>query len=98
MIFVAAQSFSQILPKKLATISLSTPLSNVGPVKMLVKTIPSNQISSAPFLLANFYANHLGFFCKQEIKFQKFVKVPFKFRLGGVEDCDKLEGKRNWRN
>ena len=47
------------------------------------------------FLPANYYSTHLGFFCKQEIKMEKITKVPFKFRLGSVAECDRMEGKRN---
>lgn len=42
-----------------------------------------------------FYAANLGFFCKQEIKFEKVMKIPFKFRLGSVQQCDWMEGKAN---
>jgi hypothetical protein len=41
-----------------------------------------------------FYCNNLGFVCKQEIKFQKIIKLPFVFRLGSVQYVDYLEGKR----
>ncbi len=36
-----------------------------------------------------------GFFCKKEWQLEKAIKIPFKFRLGTVDDCNKLEGKRN---
>lgn len=49
------------------------------------------------FLPADFYLTRLGFFCKQEIKFEKFTKVPFRFRLGSVEQCDMLEGKKHYK-
>lgn len=45
------------------------------------------------FLPGDFYAKQLGFFCRQEIKFDKATKIPFRFRLGSVEQCDRLEGK-----
>ena len=47
-----------------------------------------------PPIAPDFYAMHLGFFCKQEIKFEKATKIPFKFRLGSVQQCDWMEGKR----
>lgn len=44
-------------------------------------------------IAADHYAKGLGFFCKQEIKFDRISKMPFRFRLGSVEDCNRLEGK-----
>lgn len=46
------------------------------------------------YLPGNFYSAQLGFFCRQEIKMEKITGVPFKFRLGSVQQCDWLEGKR----
>jgi hypothetical protein len=42
-----------------------------------------------------FNVNNLGFFCKQELKLQSVTRVPFKFRLGSVQYCDRMEGKKN---
>jgi hypothetical protein len=46
-------------------------------------------------LSPDYYATQLGFFCKEEIRFEKATKIPFKFRLGSVNECDQLEGKMN---
>jgi hypothetical protein len=46
-------------------------------------------------LSPNYYATQLGFFCKEEIRFEKATKIPFKFRIGSVSECDWLEGKTN---
>ncbi len=56
---------------------------------------PSVGSASLPTIAPNFYSGNLGFFCKQEIKFEKVIKFPFRFRLGSVADCDRLEGKPN---
>jgi hypothetical protein len=42
----------------------------------------------------NFYTAGFGFFCRQELKFEKITNIPFRFRLGSVTACDRLEGKR----
>ncbi len=47
------------------------------------------------FLAPDHYACNLGYFCKQEIRFEKATRIPLKFRLGSVEQCDWLEGKSN---
>lgn len=42
----------------------------------------------------NYYSKNLGFFCKKEIAFEKVTRIPFKFRLGSIEYCNYLEGKK----
>ena len=39
--------------------------------------------------------DHLGFFCKWEVKLQQATRWPVKFRLGDVDYVDWLEGKRD---
>ena len=42
-----------------------------------------------------FYTSNLGFFCKQELKIQAITKIPVKIRVGSVQYCDWMEGKKN---
>jgi hypothetical protein len=42
------------------------------------------------------YINNLGFFCRQELKLDKVLAIPIRFRLGSKEYVDQLEyGARN---
>ena len=97
MIFAAGAVFSQknitntndLLFKQFVKKPVKNPL--------FFTTNIDNTTSAQTYLPPDFYITQIGFFCKQEIKFEKLTKVPFRFRLGSVEECDKLEGKGNIR-
>ena len=44
-------------------------------------------------LMADYYIQSVGFFCKKEWKFEKSTRVPLKFRLGSLDYVNHLEGK-----
>ena len=44
----------------------------------------------------DFYAKHLGFFCRQELKMQQ-VHVPVTFRVGTMDQCNYLEQKPGYK-
>ena len=46
-----------------------------------------------PFSYSDNYIKNLGFFCKKELLFEKATKIPFRFRLGSIDYCDRMEGK-----
>ncbi len=44
----------------------------------------------------DFYARHLGFFCREELKMQQ-IHVPITFRVGSMDQCNYLEQKPGYK-
>jgi len=44
-------------------------------------------------LPSDHYTRQYGFFCRQELLFEKASGLPLRFRLGSLKDCNYLEGK-----
>lgn len=49
--------------------------------------------SESPYINPYRYQDELGFFCKVELKWDKKLIRPFRFRLGSYEYVNRLEGK-----
>lgn len=45
----------------------------------------------------NYAIQKLPFFCRQENKLEKITKIPFKLRVGDVNDCNYLEQKTGYK-
>ena len=56
--------------------------------------IPSDKQYSFVFPM-NYTQSAWGFFCKKEWQIEKRTRVPFRFRLGNIDYCNKMEGKIN---
>ncbi len=59
---------------------------------LLKDTLLPINIKTVP---ANYYTQHLSFFCKKEAQFQKTTGLNLFFRLGNKEYVDYLERKPN---
>ena len=94
MVFVGTLHAAQSQGVKKPPVLLPSDSLNTLPIRLSAVWHPSAGAAFAPSLSPGFYAAHLGFFCQQEIKIEKTVKFPIKFRLGSVEACNYLEGKQ----
>lgn len=47
-----------------------------------------------PPVSADFSTCNYGFFCREELKVEKATKIPIRFRLGSLEQCNYYEGKK----
>ena len=89
MIFVETPVFSQENSFKLNAVK------DFNNYKRLQTSPLRSRFYTYPIIPANFYVKNLEFFCKQELKLESALKVPFKFRLGSLNYCDWMEGKKN---
>jgi hypothetical protein len=39
------------------------------------------------------YTRNLAFFCRQELKLEKALRIPVRMRMGSLKQCNYLEGK-----
>ncbi len=53
----------------------------------------NNRIINDP-VPPDFYTCNFGFFCKQELRFEKATEIPLRFRLGSMQQCNYYEGKK----
>jgi hypothetical protein len=88
MIFVGKVAFCQ----KIIYLTQNQP--PVIPAKSHVFSL--RHTVSSPFIIpGDFSTRQLGFFCKNEIRFETATKIPLKFRLGSLPFCNWMEGKKN---
>ncbi|WP_276479416.1 hypothetical protein [Paraflavitalea pollutisoli] len=61
---------------------------------LLRVALPVQNFTSSPSSITrDYYTKHFGFFCRQELQFEKASGLPLRFRMGSLQDCDYLEGK-----
>jgi hypothetical protein len=50
--------------------------------------------SSFSVIQQDYYTQHFGIMCKQELAIEKATRIPFRFRLGSLQQCNFYEGKK----
>jgi hypothetical protein len=65
-------------------------------IKDANKTQNQRLISLRPAytLTPDYYTQHMGLICKKELALEKVTRMPLRFRLGSLQQCNYLEGKR----
>ncbi|MBK7884807.1 MAG: hypothetical protein IPJ81_14235 [Chitinophagaceae bacterium] len=99
-IFVGSGVFGQ--QKSIS--SLKSDRKGIGPFSILYPDIlPLNTIrpdfykhfpNSITIIRPDYYTQNFGFFCKKELQLEKIIAVPFKFRVGSLQYCNWMEGKK----
>ncbi len=85
--YVKASTFNFYSLNSTAPSGLSLPIMGINyPVSAVVNKFRLPQ---------KFYTQSLGFFCRQEYKFEKNTSVPLRFRLGSLDYTNYMEQKPN---
>ena len=88
--FSAAQNVKYFLTKPLnkSLILTITTFSNKKTNENIISPSSLNIVSK------NYYTQHMGFVCKKELALEKIINIPLRIRLGSLQQCNYLEGKR----
>jgi hypothetical protein len=56
--------------------------------------LPNKNLQKINFTIAPNYAEtYYGIICKKELQLEKITHIPFRLRVGSLDNCNRLEGK-----
>jgi hypothetical protein len=57
---------------------------------------PMKEVKRSEFSIIpqNYYSDRMGIICKKEWALERSTRIPFRIRLGSVQQCNYLEGKK----
>lgn len=90
--FFSQKLCAQIVNKKVNYLFGQSSFSVIANKKFSLDSLTSSSIK-LPVLQPDYYVRNLAFFCRQEWKMERTTGLPFRFRLGSLEQCNRLEGK-----
>ncbi len=83
-----------MLPQAQAQVGLHNMPRQLNATQAVKPSVPQASLvqPSVVAIPANYYTQHLSFFCRQERIIEKYA-LPLKIRAGSLDDCNRLEQK-----
>jgi hypothetical protein len=75
-----------------------TSLKGTSEIYSTFSSVSNRQVRPGYFPISivkgNYYTQHMGFICKKEMALERAIKIPLRIRIGSLQQCNYLEGKK----